>query len=693
MRLPLVKTLKEKSTKDKDKDNSNANTGEKHQNGETENKKEENKEKINDNNNNNNTDVDSKEKKEKDKSENENENNKESNDIKDDKNLDKLSNEEKEQKKEKEENISDTLVSSINDSEEEKEQEKEEEEEEEDIIDKDKNKQIIYDELLTHLFNFLDNESSLKNNVLSGYFTKIINYLLKKNTILILEYFVKNDKYLLNKLLNRIGQASICNIVENILNSLTEYLIDDSDLYFHHILEYIINLISKEDSNEDTVEFICQLLINSIVYNNNKQFALFLESTLIEKIKDEIKALYQNKEKNETKIIYMIELVTKMNNNILINLENRITPNNNFDAVKVEIINLIKLNDRNSYQYCNINDNKASSETIFNAYTSNLQKYCLSINNICLTVINDIITSNNNNKDNSKFGINNIYKYEFLCSVFDLYMNNLQFDVDIRVFINEKINDLIKTNIFKEAIKLFFIFKNNNFYANIFTLIIQITTNEKSPKELIDNILLIEEKNQEKDLINLIINDIINNLKYIFEESKNEMFNLSFAHDVFILNTIFNSTNEYFKEIIDKSPRQKFFYEMFIENIMKLFNKKLYKINDKIEQKKPDLYNPYFDARKEQSDTDIPFTLQSFNEIISLYLNVYEKYNKNEDYKEILKENEELLEVSIYLIYHFIYNYRREEKKKKLKSKWKKKNRKMKIKMKKKIKMKIMHKL
>jgi hypothetical protein len=315
------------------------------------------------------------------------------------------------------------------------------------------------------------------------------------------------------------------------------------------------------------------------------------------------------------------------------------------------------------------------------------------INEICLTVINDIITSNNNNKDNSKFGINNIYKYEFLCSVFDLYMNNLQFDVDIRVFISEKINDLIKTNIFKEAIKLFFIFKNNNFYANIFTLIIQITTNEKSPKELIDTILLIEEKNQEKDLINLIINDIINNLKYIFEESKNEMFNLSFAHDVFILNTIFNSTNEYIKEIIEKSPRQKFFYEMFIENIMKLFNKKLYKINDKIEQKKPDLFNPYFDAQKEQSDTDIPFTLQSFNEIISLYLNVYEKYNKNEDYKEILKENEELLEVSIYLIYHYIYNYRREEKKKKLKSKWKKKNRKMRIKTKKKIKMKIMHKL
>ena len=565
--------------------------------------------------------------------------------------------EDKEDKEEKEinmekEDISDNFISSINDSdEEEKEQEKEENDEEE-KIDEEKNKQIIYDELLNHLFEFLDNESSFKNNVLSGYFTKIINFLLKRNTKLILEYFVKNNEFLLNKLLNRIGQASICNIVENILNSLSEKIILDSDEHYYYIIEYIIKQISKNDSNEETVELICQLLINSIIYNNKKKFALFIESPLIETIKDQIKKVYENKENNETKIKNVIELVTKMNNNILINLENRITPNLNFDAVKVEILNIIKINDRNNYQYYNINDSKTTPEIVFNAYMSHLQKYCTSINEICLTIINDIlITNNTNNKDNKKFGLNNIYKFEFLCSVIDLYVNNLQYDVDIRVFTNEKINDLIKTNIFTEIINYFFKYKNNNFYVNIFTQIIQIITNEKSPKELIYNILLIDEKNEEKNLINMIVNDIINNLKYIFEESKNEMYSLCFSHDVSILNTIYNSTNEYIKEIIEKNPKEKFFYEMFIENVMKLFNKKLYKINDKIEQKKPDLFNPYFDAQKEQSDTDIPFTLQSLNEIISLYLHVYEKYNKNEDYQELLKENEELLEVSIYIYF------------------------------------------
>ena len=373
-------------------------------------------------------------------------------------------------------------------------------------------------------------------------------------------------------------------------------------------------------------------------------------------------------------------MVTKINNNILINLENRITPRLDLDTVKVEIINLIKINDRNSYQYYNNIDSKTGGDIIFNAYKSCLQKYCISLNEICMTIINDIISDSIIGKDGKNFGINNIYKFEFICSVIDLYINNLQYDVEKRIFTNEKINGLIKTNIFNKIVNLYFVYKNNNFYANIFYQIIQIITNEKTPKELIDNILLIEENNQEKNLINLLINDLINDLKYIYEESKNEMYSLAFSHNVSILNSIFTSSNVYIKEIIEKYPKGKFFYDIFIDNIMKQFNKKLYKINDNIEKNKPDLFNPYFDAQKEQSDTDIPFSLQSLNEIVSLYLLVYEKYNKNEDYNGILKDNEELLVVSIlYIISLFKYlNYRKEEKNKNIKSNWKKKKKKMK---------------
>ena len=312
------------------------------------------------------------------------------------------------------------------------------------------------------------------------------------------------------------------------------------------------------------------------------------------------------------------------------------------------------MNDKSNYQYYSFNDSKNLSECIFNTYKSYLENYCSSLNDICLLVINDIISDNNLNVDNKKLGLNNIYIFEFICSAIDLYINNLQFDVSQRVFITEKITELIKSQIFKKITKLFFIYKDNNICANIFSQIIQITTNEYSPKELIKNILLIEEKETEKNLINLLITDIINNLKYIYKDSQNEIFSLAFSHNVVILNNIFTSTNIYIQEIITKFKKEKFFYDMFIENIMKQFNKKLYKINDDIEHKKIDSLNPYILGTKEQSDTNIPFSLQTLNEIVSLYLLVYDKYNNNEDYNIILEKNKEKLEVRIFILYNNI---------------------------------------
>ena len=549
----------------------------------------------------------------------------------------------------KEEENFDNPISSINDNSEEEEKEIGKEKEEYDIIDEKENEKIINEEILDYLFKFLDNESSIVNPVLSGYFNKIINFLLKKNTKLLLQYFFDINGKIIYKLLDKIGIASIENIIENIVNALSDKIISDSDKHFYDIIDYLIGLISKNETNDEIVESICQLIINCIVYNNKLKFSDFIESSFIEKIKDQIKKLYENKEKNEKKIIFVVELVTKINNNILINFENRITPKINLDAGKVEIINIIKINDRNSYQYYILNDGKNNTINFINTYILYLQNYCQSLNEICLMVINDIITDNNLGKNTKKFGLYNIYKFEFICSVIDLYLNNLLTDAEKRLFINEKIDELIKTKIFNKINNLFFTYKNINMYANIYSQIIEIISNENSPKNLIENILIYE-NTSEKNLINLLIDDIINNLKYIYEESKNEMYNLAFSNEINILNILFSSKNISIKEIIDKNINEKFFYEMMVQNIMNQFNKKLYKINDNIEQKKIDVLNPYFDAQKEQSECNIPFSLQSFNEIVSLYLLVYQKYIKNEDYKGILKDNEELLEVSIYLI-------------------------------------------
>ena len=656
-------SLNEKSNKEnnKEKEENNANTNESNNSlnekgkDKKEETQEENKDKIEEENN-----KEEKERKEENKESEKKEDNKEEKNVdkNEEKQEDKNDNKsfedgKKEEKEEEGEEHLDDFVASINDIEEEKEDLEKENEEE--MIDEKENERIINEEILNHLFSFIDNKSSVENSVISSYFTKITNFLLKKNTKLILEYFFIKNENTFNKFLSNIGQPSIANVIENILNALFDNIIPDTDIYFNKILSFILNLISKEETNDETVEAIYQLLTNSIIYNNKLKFCHLIESSFIQELKDRIKKLYEDKERNSKKIMYVIVLITKMNNNILNNLENRITPNLNLDAGKVEIINIINNYDRNSYQYFSSNENKINSQNIFNVYLLNLQKYCMPLSEISLIVIEDLLNDNNLGKDKKKLGEYYIYQFEFICSVIDLFINNLNFDVEQRTFTTEIINQLEKTKIFKKINELYFIYKENNMFSNIYSQIINIIINEQSPKELIDNILLTEENNQDKNLVNLIINDIITNLKYIYEESKNEMYSLSFSHQINILNYIFSSNNIYIKEIIEKMPNSKFFYEMMVKNIMNQFNKKLYKINNNIEQKKVDLLNPCFDAQKEQSDTNIPFSLQSFNEIVSFYLLVFEKFNKNEDYEKILKENEELLEVSTFL-YKYINN-------------------------------------
>ena len=616
-----------------------------------------NREKKEDNSNNNesNDNIGDKEKDNKEEKEEKEENKEEKNKKDGDENIEKSNEEKNQEEKEErreeekkdviEEQHFDSFASSINDTEEEKEDLEKDNEEE--IIDEIENENIINKEILAHFFSFIDNESSIENTVLSGYFTKITNFLLKKNTKMILEYLLIKNEIIFKKYLTNIGQPSIGNIIENILNALFENIISESDKYFNKILDFILDLISKEDTKDEAVEAIYQLLTNSIIYNNKLKFCYLIESSFIQKLKETIKKLYENKENNSKKIIYVLQLITKMNNNILNNLENRITPKLNFDAGKVEIINIIKAYDRNSYQYYSSNEKNTDLQNINDTYKSNLQNYCLPLKDISIIVIEDLLNDNNLGKNNKKFGIDYIYIFELICSVIDLYINNLNFDVEQRTFTMELINELIKSKIFTKINELYFLYKDNNMFSNIYSQIINIVTNEQSPKELIDNILLTEESKQEKDLVNLIINDIITNLKYIYEESKNEMYSLSFGHEINILNYIFSSNNSYIKELLENNQNFKFFYDMVVKNIMNQFNKKLYKINDNIEQKKVDVLNPYFDSQKEQSDTNIPFSLQSFNEIVSLFLLVYEKYIKNEDYEKILKENEESLEVSI----------------------------------------------
>ena len=478
---------------------------------------------------------------------------------------------------------------------------------------------------------------------------------------------------------------SIGNIIENFLTALSSNVVQNSDEYFNKIIDLLFEKMSQKDTDENTTKIICELLTNSILYNNlNIKFGSMIEKSLMTKLEKIYKIYNDIIIENQKKILDILTFITKINNNLLENFETKSTPNFNYDKEKNEIIKLIKITDKIDYQFTTFNNNSNESTYVFSSYKNNFKNYCESLNNMALTTINDIISNNNfllnNNKkvvnsfspnNTETLGIKTIQKFEFLQSVFDLYINCLEFNVDERVFITAKIQDILKTNIFSVMCDLYFNYPSNNIYQNIFLQFIQIITNKNSPKELINGILLINDENTiwgNNNLISLIVNEVIKNYQYTFEVTNHKMNNLLFGSNVLILQKIFESDNSYIEEeIIPKLSNEKIFYEKFITKITEKFNKKLYK-NEANEEKetKLDPYNPRFDALKEQTDANINFSLEPLKEIIEFNLSVYEKCINNENYENILKEHEAELEVRFFYIIIFILIQKRKAEKENL---------------------------
>ena len=530
---------------------------------------------------------------------------------------------------------------------------------------------LVYS-ILEHIFSFLDNKSSIENTVLLGYFNKIVNYLIKTRTKLILAYFLIQKDTLIPKLIKNINKISISNIISNILNALTEENSPEANEEYMIIVNECINYLSKiENNNEEdinTFEFICDLIINHIIYNNKLKFSKIIDANIINKIEKIIIKLYENYEQNNSKILCLINLLTKMNKSLLANFSKKITTTTNSDDTKLEMLNLINSVDRTSNQFVSFTTKKNDfKELVYNSFQNNYMIYCNSINNICLAVLNNKLKQNQNNPQNiesiitsysdqpkEKYKSSNLIEYEFIVSIIDIYVNllNAFFENETKSnFIIEKIVQITDTNFFKFLLDDYLKFKQNNFLSNIMLDLIKIVfENNIAPKELLLNILQIdsnEKENNNTNLIILLINDLINNTKYTFENSNNITNQLSFSSNVMILKLIFSSTNPNIYDIFNKMEKEKFFYKYFITNIYSIYSKKLYKTdtNDNAIDKINSLgIRLGFGNTLTQSNTNIAFSLESINSIIEFNLKLYDKYIKGEEYEYLFDERNKRLE-------------------------------------------------
>ena len=261
----------------------------------------------------------------------------------------------------------------------------------------------IINEILNKIFGFLDLNFYLDETYI-GYFQKIVNFLSVYESRITFNYLEKDNNLVIKKFFRHLGNASIENIFENILNYISDQE-NVGDTKFNMIIielfDEIGSIINKEyDKNDEKelinyyedknkIEFICELIINTLINNTERHLIeLVISSTglflpritlLIKKaVNLEFSEYYYNNKK--TLIINLIEILLQLNKVIM-----------NSNSIKDDI-NFFKdpytkiKNFENQY-FCK---KEINNENIYEAFLNNIKYYITSIKNIFDLIKEDI---------------------------------------------------------------------------------------------------------------------------------------------------------------------------------------------------------------------------------------------------------------------------------------------------------------
>ena len=343
----------------------------------------------------------------------------------------------------------------------------------------------IIKEILSRIFDTLNcqkEEKFLNENLTYwGYYKNIVNYLLINETDIIFEYLFGDSTLIIDKFYSQLNNTSIQIILENLLNILSDkedYNIKYNDKY-NEIIKKLIQILSEDinNGNYENSEFICELIINTLVNNTEQQLIdLIINNNIIMKtiknIIDNIIKLENNEQvlSNILKVLYKINIIIlkSLNESLYKNVNNIINDNNKMNLFE--------------YQYfCT---KKISYKNIFDAFKDNILSYLFISEEIYKSISQDIkekykmnksnqdannLNNKNNNNVRPKFGLNNLYKWKFILSI-------------VRVFVYSfnAIDKLKKDRYFYDrelfiiSIELYFKYAQNNIYQNIFLEIIKL---------------------------------------------------------------------------------------------------------------------------------------------------------------------------------------------------------------------------
>ena len=502
----------------------------------------------------------------------------------------------------------------------------------------------LYD-IFDHLFSFLDNEPANDNYVLMGYFAKIVNAFLNSKADVVLKYIFVGRKNTIEKLLKHIGRKAIGTTIENIVIALNEQ--EKSSEYNVHlttIAEHLIKTIQKEELNSLELEIATDTFVNCFVNSRKSNFILFFKSPLINNLKECLKANIEKKQ--NTKIESIVKLYIKINETIIKDFGEKVTPAFAFGESEAEITNIIRSFARGGNAQDQTKTGNGVGENIIDSHFEHMITY---LKDVISLVIDDIVKSEKNEENKLECTFNNnsivrlgmkaLIEWEYVRTVLDIIVNSVakQKNEDV---IKEIITVVANQDLSRKLLETYTTYTTNNMFQNLFNQIINVIICENTPNELVTSFLIMTNGNQEgaplkSVLIETIMNSLRDNNTFSFESEK-KMNSFNFANDVDALKLIFNSTHTIINDLLSNEEQLKFFKEKFIADMDVQFTKKLY-LNDS-KDKEEDFHPIYND------DENIQFSLETLREMIDFKLSIYDKYLKGEDYQKALDEHEEMLQ-------------------------------------------------
>ncbi len=477
--------------------------------------------------------------------------------------------------------------------------------------------------ILEYFFDFLattPNTDSEEIYVLTGYFQRILNHLITSKGSIVIPFIFDSPQNIPDNLIKHLNKKSIAEIVNKILT-----YNDDSIKDLNEKKKLFITKI-LQDLNETNIELkfecICSLLISCL--DKKEFFNLFMnENSLIELLYSSINKCEGKKLRN------LINILIKINENILSNFDKPVTPNL-IPENPMDLLNMIKNYglDNNTEEE---NQQPSNNEENLKNYLNFLFKV---LKENSFAFLDDLNKFEDNNqiettyqRNQKKLGLKKLAQIEFFRSIIDICVNSYA-----KKYFTENVEEIIKIanekNIFWILNEIFLNFEFNNIFQTYYQQLFTIVLNQESPEILINSVF--ENTKENKKLIPILTEHLLKQMKFKYN-SNNEVESGFFSTEIQILDNISTSENIFVKKFIENEENYKVFNECFSSDINSIFKQKLYFNPEN------DISNPL--SNEPENEPFIPN--KSLNEIIQEDLNIYNEYKNGGDYKKLIEEKKE----------------------------------------------------